>query len=147
MLPLLSVLLTILRCLFCLCLFALALGFPLLRFDVAQELAQINVDHDRLPVSAQVDGLSEEPAVDDAARPAINRVVCDFNACSGLLRQAIVDGEGTPVLGASEHVTDQIRLSGDLFVEIMGRERGQFVSCCEDRPCDARCPGTQRTTN
>ena len=80
------------RLLFCLVgIGGLAFVFrPFLRLDVVQELAQINVDRDRLPVSAQVDGLGEETAVDDAARPPVNRIVRDLDkfptccrTCSG----------------------------------------------------------------
>ena len=130
------------RLLFCLVgIGGLAFVFrPFLRLDVVQELAQINVDRDRLPVSAQVDGFGEETTVDDTARPPINRVVRDLDAFPTLSGETVMDGDCAPVLRAAEHVADQVRLRGDLFVEIMGCERGQFVSCCKDRPRDARGP-------
>ena len=71
----------------------------------------------------------------------------DLDAFPTLSRETVVNGDRAPVLRAAEHVADQVRLRSDLFVEIMGRELGPFVSCCEDRPRDARGPRAQRTAN
>ena len=70
-------------------------------------------------MSAQVDGLSEETTVDDAACPPINRVVLDLDARAAFLGPAIVNGDRATVLGAAEHVPDQVRFCGDLLVDIM----------------------------
>ena len=134
------------RLLFCLVgIGGLAFVFqPFLRLDVFQEASQVNINLDRLPLGAQVDGLSEETAVDHAARPPVNRVVRDLDARAALYRPTVVDGDHAPVIGATKYVSHEVRLRSDLFVDIMRRKRSQFVFRvlvfrlrCEDRPCDA----------
>ena len=88
-------------------------------------------------MSAQVDGLGEETAVDDAARPPVNRIVRDLDKFPTLSGATVVNGDSAPVLRAAEHVADQVRLRGDLFVDVVRGEGLEIVASSEYRPRDA----------
>ena len=88
-------------------------------------------------MSAQVDGLGEETAVDDAARPPVNRIVRDLDKFPTLSGETVVNGDSAPVLCTAEHVADQVRFRGDLFVDVVRGEGFEIVASSEYRPRDA----------
>ena len=58
-----------------------------------------------------------------------------------------MDGDRAPVIGATEHVSHEVRLRGDLLVDVVRREGFQIAACSEDSPRDASGPGTQSPAN